>query len=74
MLPLVLFLLSASFYRVLHGEPDPSDIVSTEYGKLQGFTLTTGDGFQADVFLGVPFAQPPVGDLRFEVSIACPSN
>lgn len=70
MLPLVLFLLSAGFYRVSHGDHVPSGVVTTKYGQLQGFTMSSNAGFQADVFLGVPFAQPPVGALRFEVSIA----
>lgn len=39
----------------------------TEYGKVEGFIHTTDDGIKSNVFLGVPFAQPPVGELRFEV-------
>ncbi|KAI1708092.1 carboxylesterase family domain-containing protein [Ditylenchus destructor] len=43
-----------------------SDIVETQFGKVQGFTVTNDNGFQTNVFLGIPFAQPPVGELRFE--------
>lgn len=49
------------------GQRIPSDVATTEYGQLQGFTISTKEGIEADVFLGVPFARPPVGDLRFEV-------
>jgi para-nitrobenzyl esterase len=35
-------------------------VVTTKYGELQG-TMAGG----ASVFLGVPFAQPPVGELRW---------
>ena len=35
--------------------------VQTQYGEVSGVDL--GDG--AVAFLGVPYAAPPVGDLRF---------
>uniref|UniRef100_A0AC34GRG4 Carboxylesterase type B domain-containing protein n=1 Tax=Panagrolaimus sp. ES5 TaxID=591445 RepID=A0AC34GRG4_9BILA len=38
----------------------------TEYGKIEGFVHTADDGTKSNVFLGIPFAQPPVGELRFE--------
>ena len=44
-------------------------IVSTEYGKIEGFRHTTPSGFETEVFLGVPYAAPPIGDLRFEKPI-----
>ena len=43
-------------------------IVATDYGKIEGLALQTTLGFKADVFLGIPYAKPPIGDLRFEVS------
>ncbi|CAI5453404.1 unnamed protein product [Caenorhabditis angaria] len=36
-------------------------IVETNYGKIEGFE---SDG--AEVFLAIPYAKPPTGDLRFE--------
>lgn len=41
---------------------DPT--VKTEYGEVVGFEFE-----EADVFLGVPYAAPPLGELRFTVSL-----
>uniref|UniRef100_A0A914CEU9 Carboxylic ester hydrolase n=1 Tax=Acrobeloides nanus TaxID=290746 RepID=A0A914CEU9_9BILA len=41
-------------------------IVETNYGKIQGFSLTLENGLEADVFLRVPFAQAPIENLRLE--------
>lgn len=41
-------------------------VAKTESGRIQGFTKNVlGSGRRVEVFLGVPYAQPPVGDLRF---------
>ena len=44
---------------------DPT--VKTKYGDIQGFEFKAERGSEAEVFLGIPFAKPPVGELRFEV-------
>uniref|UniRef100_A0A914PE98 Carboxylesterase type B domain-containing protein n=1 Tax=Panagrolaimus davidi TaxID=227884 RepID=A0A914PE98_9BILA len=44
-------------------------VVSTIYGKIEGFRYTTPNGTETEVFLGIPYAAPPVGNLRFEKSI-----
>ncbi|TKR87224.1 hypothetical protein L596_011659 [Steinernema carpocapsae] len=42
-------------------------VVETIDGKVQGFSVPlSGSEAEANVFLGVPFAAPPVGDLRFK--------
>ncbi|KAL4230605.1 hypothetical protein ACF0H5_010982 [Mactra antiquata] len=38
--------------------------VMTTNGEIEGYTETT-DGVTVDIFLGIPFAAPPLGDLRF---------
>lgn len=41
--------------------------VNTLYGEVNGFTHEYENNKIANVFLGVPFAEPPLGELRFEV-------
>jgi hypothetical protein len=49
-------------------------IINTPLGSVEGFTVDHGNNTQniwygrADVFIGIPFAQPPVGELRFKVT------
>ncbi|XP_077297608.1 juvenile hormone esterase-like isoform X2 [Arctopsyche grandis] len=43
----------------------PQPIVTVSEGKLQGGSCKTIDGVQYDYFLGIPYANPPVGNLRF---------
>lgn len=40
-------------------------IVETTKGKIRGVTLKSATNKDVDVWYGVPYAQPPVGDLRF---------
>lgn len=42
--------------------------VNVEQGKLRGCQLETDNGFSYNGFLGIPYAKPPVGNLRFKVS------
>ena len=48
----------------------PSVIVSTKYGKIEGikapYPNALGPFKSVSKFLGVPFAAPPTGDLRFK--------
>lgn len=45
-------------------ENDPL-IVTTDKGKVRGLTLNSPSGRKVDAWLGIPYAQPPVGALRF---------
>ncbi|XP_077999628.1 neuroligin-4, Y-linked-like [Glandiceps talaboti] len=40
-------------------------ITNSTYGRLRGMRAVQTDGKLLDVYLGIPFAAPPVGDLRF---------
>ena len=41
----------------------------TENGKIRGVIKEVLEGKFVEVFLGVPYARPPVGELRFEVRL-----
>ncbi|KAK5971662.1 Carboxylic ester hydrolase [Trichostrongylus colubriformis] len=45
---------------------DTECVVRTNYGLIQGKHCVTKDGYECDCFLGVPYAKPPVGELRFK--------
>lgn len=71
---MALFQLLLLLFYVAMGEAmkDASEDVfaDTEYGRLAGFRAKTAiDGKEVSVFLGVPFAKPPINELRFEVFI-----
>ncbi len=48
---------------VSYKNPEKTQIVTVQQGQLQG--VRTKDG-AVDVFAGVPYAKPPVGDLRWK--------
>lgn len=49
--------------RVAGGDdPRPSAVVPTREGPVQG---VSNDAGTVDIFAGIPYAQPPVGDLRW---------
>ncbi|KAK9885278.1 hypothetical protein WA026_010773 [Henosepilachna vigintioctopunctata] len=56
---ILLFLFGAST-----SEENP--VVETAYGKVRGTTLKSYSDNDFYAFLGVPFAEPPVGELRFQ--------
>lgn len=41
--------------------------LNTKLGRIKGLQMTSRDGRRFNAFLGIPFAKPPVGDLRFKV-------
>ncbi|KAF8354216.1 hypothetical protein PRIPAC_95839 [Pristionchus pacificus] len=45
-------------------------VIATRDGKIQGKRLVDEPNFKADAYLGIPFAQPPLGDLRFRKPVA----
>lgn len=47
---------------IINSTSNQSTLVSTQNGTIQGKYL---EGFNQDAYLGVPFAQPPLGNLRF---------
>ena len=56
---------------VLVAWTDAQRVVDTEYGQVRGHTVNVNNGREqtaVDVFYAIPFAQSPVGALRFAVS------
>ena len=43
-------------------------LVDTADGPVQGDVLTLHTGDRVNTFLGIPFAEPPVGPLRWQVT------
>lgn len=41
---------------------------TTKYGRVRGSVESVRPGKQIEIFLGVPYASPPIKSLRFEVS------
>ncbi|XP_076312497.1 neuroligin-4, X-linked-like isoform X1 [Tachypleus tridentatus] len=71
----VLIFVFAAFQQ-LPCEPrqQPSRVVHTKYGSVRGLirTLSNRRLQSVDVFLGVPFASPPIGSLRFMPPVTLP--
>lgn len=42
--------------------------IKTKQGILDGFEMESRNGTTFYAFLGIPYAKPPVGNLRFQVS------
>jgi len=65
---LTLTLILSAFQTDLAARTDDDDpIVDTEYGRVQGFRYSVPElgGVTGSAFLGIPFAEPPVGSRRF---------
>lgn len=52
-------LFAALVCLVQHGSADQPTVVHTRYGDIMGYQTDL-----ARAFYGIPFAQPPVGNLR----------
>jgi len=44
-----------------------SPLITTPLGTIEGYYDTSYGGRQFEAYEGIPFAEPPIGDLRFEV-------
>ena len=45
-----------------------SNVIKIASGPVRGMTYAYDDGKEASAFLGIPYAQPPIGELRFKAS------
>lgn len=48
---------------------DLGSIITTPQGKVQGTHKESYDGRTYTAFEGIPYAKPPLRELRFEVSL-----
>lgn len=62
---LVFIVTSASADKLTDEASIPTPLVRTKYGLIAGASVRVG-GKSVDAFLGIPYAKPPVGSLRFE--------
>ncbi len=53
--------------QVYPGKLPVSPVVSLENGQVQGNIRSSRDGHVFYEFLGIPYAKPPIGELRYEV-------
>lgn len=64
-----LFVLVAFVLLSISCEISEAVQVSVKQGTLEGIVSTSRNGTEYYSFYGIPFAKPPVGELRFEVSL-----
>lgn len=62
------FILTTDFLRSHFNQNKLSPVVKIDVGKIQGVVITQNE-ITAEYFVGVPFAEPPIGENRFEVTI-----
>lgn len=69
--PIVIFValnfLLTSYVSDVKSEKQPA--VRTPLGEVAGYYMQTRGGRQIAAFTAIPFAAPPVGDLRFKVNL-----
>ncbi len=60
-----LVIVALAFYIIINSSENIE--ITVEQGKLKGKVFESRNGTKYYGFLGIPYAKPPVGDLRFEV-------
>jgi carboxylesterase type B len=64
---MLLILLLVVFLTHTHGDGGSSLKVTVKQGILRGYRLNSLKGRDILAFQGIPYAKPPVEDLRFRV-------
>lgn len=65
-LKLLVTTLFGYLISVVVASKDDEPIIETPLGKVRGYTMTSRTGRRFYAFSGLPYAQPPINDLRFE--------
>lgn len=63
----LLFALLGVWVYIKFIKTEPSPVFQLKDGKVQGIRLKSREGRDFYAFYGLPFAKPPIGELRFEV-------
>lgn len=63
----IIILIIAYGYNLYTKKKEASPVIETRLGKIQGVVSTTRGGKTVYEYLGIPYARPPEGNLRFEV-------
>ena len=50
-------------------EEDDFPVVKTKQGLIKGLKTVSVRNTDFNAFLGIPYAKPPVGELRFKVNV-----
>ncbi|KAH7946345.1 hypothetical protein HPB49_023406 [Dermacentor silvarum] len=61
----MLVLFSVHIFQLCCVDARERPVVKTNYGVVEGIRMNAGSE-KVDSFLGIPYATPPVGELRFE--------
>ena len=69
MLYTLFLIVSATTVATQAVSPHSGPTVNVQQGTLRGTYLTSRNGKQFAAFQGIPYAQPPTGDLRFKVRL-----
>ncbi|XP_045764282.1 acetylcholinesterase-like [Maniola jurtina] len=66
---IVALLQICAIFCVREKQDNDAPVVTVKEGKLRGTTYNLVDGSTCYAFRGIPFAKPPVGDLRFKAPL-----
>ena len=66
----LVFIILVSVSSVM-ADIGPDNVVTTTKGRVQGMQVMTAHGRHVSAWLGIPYAQPPVGNLRFYLQLKC---
>lgn len=63
----IVFTFSVVVVFVCNVSSENQPVVTTPLGEIKGYYMKTREGKEISAFTSIPFAVPPVGDLRFKV-------
>ena len=67
MMKIMIYLILLATAVLCQTDENLVPIIDTNAGQVSGITLKSFSGIDFSAYLGIPFAEPPVDDLRFQV-------